>query len=107
MSLKIRKGDKVKVITGKDKGKVGKVLKTFADDSRVVIEKVNRIKKHTKPSQKNQQGGIVDKEAPINISNIMLVCPKCGAGTRVSYYFIDDSTKVRKCKKCNEIIDEA
>jgi len=103
MKVKIKKNDIVTVIKGKDKGKSGKVLKMFADDRRIVVEKINFVKRHTKPSQKVQQGGIIEKEAAIRIDNVMLICNKCGKPTRVK---VADNKKVRICKKCNEMLDE-
>ncbi len=104
--MKIKKNDIVTVITGKDKGKSGKVLKVFTKDNRVIIEKVNFVKKHTKPSQKVQQGGILEKEAPIYVSKVMLICNKCGKRTKVKYGRLAEGKSVRVCKKCNEMIDE-
>ncbi|HNZ29795.1 MAG TPA: 50S ribosomal protein L24 [Candidatus Goldiibacteriota bacterium] len=106
MKVKIKKNDIVTVIKGKDKGKSGKVLKMFADDRRIVVEKINFVKRHTKPSQKVQQGGIIEKEAAIRIDNVMLICNKCGKPTRVKVGMIADNKKVRICKKCNEMLDE-
>jgi large subunit ribosomal protein L24 len=104
--MKIKKNDIVTVITGKDKGKSGKVLKVFTKDGRVIIEKVNFVKKHTRPSQKVQQGGIVEKEAPIYVSKVMLICNKCGKRTKVKIGKLAEGKSVRICKKCNEMIDE-
>ena len=105
-SLKIKKDDKVMVIAGKEKGKIGTVLKVDREKLRVVVEKVNMVKRHTKPSQNAPQGGIVEKEAPLHISNVMLICSKCAQPTRVGKRVLEDGRKVRFCKKCNEIIDE-
>ncbi len=101
---KIKREDTVLVIAGKDKGRKGKVLRVFPSKSRVLVEKVNVVKRHTRPSQAHQ-GGIVEKEAPIHISNVMLVCPKCGDPTRVGFSVLDDGTKRRLCKRCGEIIE--
>ncbi|MBN2753326.1 MAG: 50S ribosomal protein L24 [Candidatus Goldbacteria bacterium] len=106
MKVKIKKNDIVTVIKGKDKGKSGKVLKMFADDRRVVVEKINFVKRHTKPSQKVQQGGIIEKEAALRIDNVMLICNKCGKPTRVKVGTLAEGKKVRICKKCNEMLDE-
>ena len=101
----IRKDDKVMVIAGKDKGKVGKILKVNRKKDTVLIEKVNVAKRHTKPNPYRQQpGGIQDKEMPLAISNVMLVCSACAEPTRVGYRFTEDGKKVRFCKKCNEVI---
>ncbi|WP_461210862.1 50S ribosomal protein L24 [Desulfocurvus sp. DL9XJH121] len=103
---KIRKDDKVMVIAGKDKGKVGKVLKILRKKDRVLIEKVNMVKRHTKANPYTQQpGGIVEKEAPIHISNVALMCDACAKPTRVGFKETTDGKKVRFCKKCNEVID--
>ena len=102
--MHVRKGDKVLVITGNDKGKTGKVLKVFRDKNKVVVEGIRLIKRHTRPSQKNQQGGIVEKEAPIDASNVMLVCPKCDKATRVGHK-TEDGKKIPLCVKCGKAID--
>ncbi len=103
-SLTIRKGDKVHVIAGKDKGKEGKVLRSLPEKERVVVENVHMIKKHTRPSQRNPQGGILEMEGTIHVSNVMLVCPNCGQPTRVTRRR-DDGVRTRVCKKCNKDID--
>ena len=103
--MKIKKGDFVVVIAGKDKGKRGKVIRSLPREQRVVVEGVNLVKKHTRPSGRNK-GGIITVEAPIHVSNVMLLCPQCQSATRVGYRFLDDGRKVRVCKKCGEIIDE-
>lgn len=108
MSLKaiqIKKDDKVKVIAGKDKGKVGKVLKVNRKKERLLVENINIVKRHTKPSAQNRQGGILESEAPIDWSNVMLMCNKCIEPIRVKHKLLDDGKKVRVCSKCNEIID--
>jgi large subunit ribosomal protein L24 len=95
--MKIRKNDNVVVISGNDKGKTGKILKVFPKVNKVIIEGINLRKRHTKPSQKNPQGGILEKEAPINASNVMLVDPKTGDATRLgSQIIIDDKTGKKK-----------
>lgn len=105
-SLKIKKDDKVMVISGKEKGKIGTVLKVDKERHRIVVEKVNMVKRHMRPSQNAPQGGIVEKEAPIHISNVMLICNKCAQPTRIGKRILEDGRKVRFCKKCNETIDE-
>lgn len=100
----IKKNDTVKVIAGKDKGKSGKVLRVIPKKDRAIVEKVNMVKRHMKPNQQTRQGGILEREAPIHISNIMLICSKCTDPTRVGYKTIDER-KVRYCKKCEELID--
>ena len=102
---KIKLNDQVEVIAGKDKGLVGKVIKSFRNKDQVIVEKVNMIKRHTKPNTANQQGGIIDKEAPIDVSNVMLLCPKCSKATRVGAKVLDDGAKVRVCKKCGESVE--
>ncbi|HBJ9019932.1 TPA: 50S ribosomal protein L24 [Listeria monocytogenes] len=103
--MHVKKGDKVKVITGKDKGKSGKVLAAFPKKDRVLIEGINMVKKHTKPSNINPQGGILNVEAPIHVSNVMLIDPKTGEPTRVGYEVKGDE-KVRVAKKSGEVIDK-
>lgn len=103
--MHVKKGDKVKVITGKDKGKSGKVLAAFPKKDRVLIEGINMVKKHTKPSNVNPQGGILNVEAPIHVSNVMLLDPKTGEPTRVGYEVRGDK-KVRVAKKSGEVIDK-
>jgi len=102
---KIRRGDFVEVIAGKEKGKRGKVLKVLPKKERVIVEKVNIIKKHARPSPTTGQGGIIEKEGSIHISNVMIVCPKCDKPVRVGIKFLEDGKKVRFCKKCGEIIE--
>ncbi len=101
--FKIKTGDEVIILTGKDKGKKGKVIQIIKNKDRVVVEGVNIVKKHVKPSTENPQGGIVEKEAPIHISNVALVDPKTGKATRVKYE-IKDGKKVRVSKKSGEVI---
>lgn len=101
----IKKNDKVKVIAGKDKGKVGKVLDVYQDKDRLLVENVNIIKRHTRPSAKNRQGGIIEGEAAIHWSNVMLLCNKCLSPVRVKMRYLEDGKKVRVCRKCSEIID--
>ena len=103
--MKIRKNDTVMVIAGKDKGKKGKVRFAYPKEGRVLVEGVNFIKRHVKPSSAHRQGGIIEKEGPIQISNVMLVCTKCNVPVRIGNKVLEDGTKVRFCKKCDEIID--
>lgn len=107
MSMRIKKNDRVRVISGKDKGKEGKILRRIPVKDMVVVEGVNMVSRHTKPSQKNPQAGIHKQEAPIYASKVMLVCPQCGAATRVGSSFLESGKKVRVCRKCSEIIDRA
>ncbi len=101
----IKKDDKVKVIAGKDNGKIGKVLKVIQKDKRVLVEKVNFVKRHVRPNASNRQGGIVEAEAPISWSNVMLMCNKCMSPVRIKMKSLEDGKKIRVCMKCNEIID--
>lgn len=101
----IKKDDKVKVITGKDKGKIGKVMRIDRKKGRLLVENINMIKNHSKPDAQNRQGGIIETEAPIPMSNAMLMCNKCVAPVRIKMQKLDDGKKVRVCKKCNEFID--
>ena len=103
--INIKKEDKVKVIVGKDKGKIGKVLKVDHKKSRVLVEKINIVKRHSRPSQKNRQGGIIEKEMPIQGSNVMVICNKCVTPTRVKMQRLEDGNKVRVCGKCGETLD--
>jgi large subunit ribosomal protein L24 len=101
----IKKNDTVMVIAGKEKGKTGKVLKILPKKGRAVVEKVNFIKRHMRPGAHSRQGGIVEKENPISISNLMVVCGKCTDPTRVGRRVLEDGSRVRYCKKCDEIIE--
>jgi len=102
--MKVVKNDNVLVISGNDKGKKGKVLKVFPKANRVIVEGVNFIHRHTRPTQKNQQGGIVEKEAPIEASNLMVVCPKCDTPSRMGNKILNDGRKVRVCRNCTEML---
>lgn len=106
MGLGIKKNDNVRVIAGKEKGKSGRVLSIYPVKESLLIEKVNMIKKHMKPTRKYAQGGIIEKEAPVHISNVMLICPKCNKPTRISNSVLQDGRKLRMCKKCREVIDQ-
>jgi len=101
----IRKDDKVKVIAGKDKDKVGKILKVNRKRNRVLIENVNIVKRHTRPNTQNKQGGIIESEAAIHLSNVMLICSKCVMPMRIRIKQLEDGKRARVCRKCNEIID--
>ena len=102
---RIKKDDKVKVIAGKEKGKMGKVLKVLLDKDRLIIENVNFVKRHTKPGGQTRQGGIIEKEASVHWSNVMLMCNKCINPVRIKLQRLEDGSKVRMCRKCGEIID--
>ncbi len=103
--MKIRKDDEVVVLSGKDKGKRGKVHSVDPQKGRVVVAGVHMIKRHTKPGRVRTQAGIIEREAPLALSNVMLVCSKCGKPTRVSFRFIGEGQKVRACRHCGEIVD--
>jgi large subunit ribosomal protein L24 len=102
--FKLKKGDDVVVVSGRDKGKKGSILRVLREDDRVLVDGVNMVKRHTRPSQ-TQPGGIVSKEAPIHISNVALADPKDGVATRVGYKFLEDGRKVRFAKQSGEVID--
>ncbi len=105
--MKIRKGDTVQVISGDERGRRGKVLKVFPKRNRAIVEGVNFIVRHTRPTGVNQQGGRLEKEAPLHVSNLMLVCPSCDRPTRVRIRRQDDGTRLRMCHRCGEIIEES
>ncbi len=102
--LHVKKGDTVQVLTGKDKGKTGKILKVIPKKMRVIVEGINFIKKHQRPTPSNPEGGIITKEAPIHVSNVLLFCPKCGKGVRTRKK-IDGDKKIRVCVKCGNEFD--
>jgi len=104
--MHVKKGDTVIVITGKDKGKKGRVLAAYPKKDRVLVEGINLVKKHARPSQTNPQGGIVTQEAPIHVSNVSLIDPKSGKPTRVGYQVLENGKKVRVAKKSGEVIDK-
>jgi large subunit ribosomal protein L24 len=104
-SPRIRKGDTVEVIQGKERGKRGKVLRVMVEDERVVVERVNFIKRHVRPTQRNPQGGVIEREAGLHISNVKLVCPSCGQSSRVGVRE-ESSGRIRYCKKCNVQVDK-
>jgi len=101
----IKKDDKVKVIVGKDQGKIGKVLKVDRKKNRILIEKINMVKRHSKPTNQNRQGGIIEKEMPIHWSNVMVMCGKCVTPARVKMQRLEDGKKIRVCVKCGEALD--
>jgi large subunit ribosomal protein L24 len=105
-TIGIRKGDNVRVLAGKDRGKSGRVLSIDAKKNRIVVEHVAIMKKHTRPNpQKNIKGGIIEKEASINASNVMLICASCGKPTRIGHTIHKDGSKTRSCRQCNESLD--
>ena len=104
--LRIKKEDEVVVLAGKDRGKKGKVLRIASGGKRAVVENINMLKRHTRPNpQKNIQGGLVERESPIQLSNLMVICRECGKPTRVAFIRLSDGKKVRECKKCGGTID--
>jgi large subunit ribosomal protein L24 len=103
--VQIRKNDSVIVIGGKERGKTGKVLRVVPDKDAVIIERLNIVKRHTKPRGPQQPGGIVEKEAAIHASNIMILCDKCNAPVRVGHKILADGKKIRICRRCNEALD--
>ncbi|MDD5618180.1 MAG: 50S ribosomal protein L24 [Candidatus Omnitrophica bacterium] len=102
---RIRKNDAVSVIAGKDKGKKGKVLSVSPDSGRALVEGVNFVKKHMRRTQQDQKGGIVHKEMPIHLSNLMLVCKRCNKPVRIKFSYLKDGSKTRNCKSCGEVVD--
>ena len=102
--MKIRKGDTVRVLSGKDRGKEGEVIRAIPERGKVIVAGVNIAKKHQRPLNATMQGGIIDKDMPIPVANVAIVCGDCGP-TRVGYRFDDDGTKVRVCKKCRKDLD--
>lgn len=104
MAVHVRKGDTVEVIGGRNRGKRGRVLRVFPDRGRLIVEGVNVVKRHAKPTQKLPQGGIVQKEAKIAASKVMLVCGKCGEAVRFGHDHLPDGSKVRVCRNCGEQI---
>lgn len=101
----LKLNDQVEIITGKDKGRVGKIIKLISKSNKAVVERANMVKRHMKPTAQNQQGQILEKEAPIHVSNLKLVCPNCAKTVRVASRILEDGTKVRVCKKCDESIE--
>jgi len=106
IKMHVKKNDMIKIIAGKEKGKTGKVLRVFPAKNRVVVEGLNVVKRHTRPTQINPEGGIVEKEAAVSISNVMLICSSCNEPARTGIRSLEDGSRVRYCKKCNEIVDK-
>ncbi|TLM66107.1 MAG: 50S ribosomal protein L24 [Deltaproteobacteria bacterium] len=104
--LHVKKDDLVKVIAGKEKGKNGKVLRVLPERGQVVVESLNVVKRHTRPTRGGAQGGIVEKEAPFDASNVQVVCKGCNKPARTGIRVLEDGSKARFCKKCNEILDK-
>ena len=106
MSVKIKKGDKVFVLTGKDRGKTGTVNKVMPVDAKVVIEGINVMKKTVKGSKENPRGGIIEKPMPLRISNVQIICGACGKSTKIGYKVLKSGKKERVCKKCGQVVKE-
>lgn len=104
--LNVKKGDTVVVLSGKDKGKQGKIIQAIPKKAQVIVEEVNKVKRHTKPSLKAPQGGIIQKEMPLNVCKVQLVCPACNKPTRIAHKSVDGKN-LRVCKKCGEVVDSA
>jgi len=103
--MNIRKNDTVLVIAGKDKGKKGKVRFAYPTKEQLVVDGINFIKKHVRAKKQVRQAGIIEREAPIHVSNVMLLCSKCNRPTRIGFHFLEDRRKVRVCRSCHEVID--
>lgn len=103
--MKIRKNDTVVVIAGRDRGKKGRVRFAYPRDKRLIVEGVNFVKKHARPTGQVRQAGIIEREVPIDVSNVMLLCSRCNRPTRVGSRFLEDGRKVRVCRSCGEVID--
>ena len=106
MAVHIRRGDTVAVMAGKERGKRGKVLRVFRDTGRVLIEKVNMIKRHQRPTQKLRQGGIIERENPLALSNVLVVCGRCDRPVRTGIKVLADGRKLRVCRRCGEAVDK-
>lgn len=102
---KLKKGDTVMIIAGRERGKTGKVLSLNLTEGKLTVEKLNIIKRHTKPSQRNRQGGILEREAPLVLSNVMLYCGSCQKPVRIGIKALEDGRRARICKKCKEVIE--
>ncbi|MEA2103639.1 MAG: 50S ribosomal protein L24 [Candidatus Cloacimonadota bacterium] len=102
--MRIKKGDKVKVITGVYNGVIGEVLKAIPSTNKIIVEKVNFAKKHQRPTQQNQAGGIFEIEAPIDVSNVRFICPKCGEVSKTRIKILEDKSRIRYCVKCEDMV---
>jgi len=102
----IKKNDLVMVVNGREKGKSGRVLRVLPEKEKLIIEKINFIKRHTRPHGQQKQGGIIEKEAPLHVSNVMLLCEKCNKPVRIGHRLIEGDRKVRFCRKCGELFDK-
>lgn len=106
MTARVRKNDTVMVIAGKERGKIAKVLRVQPEDNRAVVERLNLVKRHMRPRGPQSPGGVVEKEAPIHLSNLMLMCERCNAPVRVGYRQVQDGTKARFCRRCDALLDK-
>jgi large subunit ribosomal protein L24 len=106
MLARVKKNDTVMVVAGKEHGKIGKVLRVLIEENRAVVERLNIVKRHTKPRGPQSPGGIVEKEAPIHLSNLMPMCERCNAPVRVGTRVLPDGSKSRFCRRCNELLDK-
>lgn len=105
--LHVRKNDQVKVLAGKDRGKTGRVLRVFPQKSRAIVENVNTVRRHTRPNpQKNIQGGVVEREGSVHLSNLQVICPECAQAVKVGIQFLSDGNKIRICKSCGGTLDK-
>lgn len=107
MKLKVKKNDNVEIIAGKEKGKRGKVLLIFPEEQKLIVEKLNMVKRHSRPTGQTKQGGIIEKEGKINISNALVICARCNRGIRIGYKVLESGEKIRTCKSCGEEIDKS
>ncbi|MBI4665571.1 MAG: 50S ribosomal protein L24 [Nitrospinae bacterium] len=103
--MRLKKDDVVMVIAGKEKGKKGRILESFPEEGRVIVEKLNVVKRHQKPTQRQRQGGIIEKEAKMQASNVQIFCAKCQKPVRIGHKILDNGKKVRVCRKCGEMLD--
>lgn len=105
--LHVKKEDRVKVVAGKDSGKIAKVLRVFPNRQRAIVEGLNMLRRHTRPNpQRNIKGGIVEREAPLHVSNLLVICPECGEAARMGFTALSDGRKVRVCRKCKATVDK-
>jgi large subunit ribosomal protein L24 len=102
----VKKNDLVMVVSGKEQGKSGRILKVLPEKKKVIIEKINFVKRHARPHGKQRQGGILEKEAPLHLSNVMLLCEKCNKPVRIGHRVVEGNKKARYCRKCGEILDK-
>ncbi|MBN2017695.1 MAG: 50S ribosomal protein L24 [Candidatus Cloacimonetes bacterium] len=102
--MRIKKDDKVRVISGEYKGVEGVVLKSFPEKNKVIVEKVNFIKKHQRPTQQNPSGGVIEMEAPISVSNVQFICPKCGKPSKPRMKILEDKSRIRYCTRCGDMV---